>query len=354
VDTPIPAPDKMDAPSILALLNRAAFGRLATYAPPHGAQPGHCYVVPLQFLHKDGILYLITTAGRKLANLRAAPSAVCFALDVTDGRGWTSICAWGTYGDVTDRLEQLRVTAAAFDKYPEGTTKQAVSLLRSITPGSGHRARARAGINHNPVFGRIALRSMAGRRWGRLRLPAGTPLLRTRPAPPATSGRRGPPIRLDRAGCDALLAARPLARLGCYDRARQRAYCLPMWYIGDDESLWFYQPMGGTLLDALRTHPQGVCAQVDDLDCSPDADPTQPWRSVLAEGSATVYTLGPDSLLPVDRQVALLRAIRARLERFAIRSPFIPPDPSGTLPPGALIRLRVETLAGQATGALLP
>lgn len=347
VQIPDAGPQKLAAAAILALLDGAPFGRLATYAPPQGDRAGRSYVVPLQFLHSGGVIRLVTTAGRKLTNLRAAPGAACFALDLTTGDGWTSVCAWGDYRDVTELGERLDIMAASFSKYPAGTTRQAVSLLRRVAPGGG--AEAERG-GRAPVFGRVAIKSMAGRHWPGLLLSAGPALVHPAP-PPAPDSPRRPPERLSRAACRELLAARPLVRLGCYSPARARMYCLPLWFESVGDSLWFYHPPGGAaLLAALREHPQGVCAQVDNLDCSPAADPGQPWRSALAEGVASVHPLGLDADLPLAVQMTLLRAIRARLERFAIHSVFVPPDPDLAPPAGALIRLRIEALSGQATG----
>ncbi len=347
VQNPDALPQKLDAATILTLLDGAPFGRLATYAPPQGTRAGRCYVVPLQFLHSGGVIRLVTTAGRKLTNLRAAPQAVCFAFDLTSGDGWTSVCAWGEYSEVTDLGERMEIMAASFSKYPEGTTKQAVSLLRRVAPVSAGQSDR---TNRSPVFGRIRIKSMAGRYWPGLLLTAGAGLIH--PAgTPAGAGPRRPPERLPRAACRDLLEARPLVRVGCYHPARERMYCLPLWTVIEGDSLWFYHPPGGAaLLDALREHPRGVCAQVDNLDCSPAADPGQPWRSALAEGPATVHTLGPDAAVPVAQQAALLRAMRTRLAGFAIRSIFVPPDPDLAPPAGALIRLQIESLSGQATG----
>ncbi|HMA33029.1 MAG TPA: pyridoxamine 5'-phosphate oxidase family protein, partial [Chloroflexia bacterium] len=165
---------------------------------------------------------------------------------------------------------------------------------------------------------------------------------------------RARPLPLDLDACRALLAARPLARLGCYHPARARTYCLPLWFAVENNDLWFYHPGDGQMLAAaLRAHPEGICAQVDDLDCSPDADPGQPWRSVLAEGAARVFTLGPEATLPPARQRAILRAIRERLAAFAIDSVFVPPDPDLLPPTGVLLRLRVRIMSGQATGTPL-
>src|SRR4051794_23574931 len=90
-------PEKMSAEAIFALLDRAPFGRLATYLPPHDGEPGRSYVVPLQFVQREGGLLIITRPGRKVDALRAHPNGVCMQVDVTEGDGWTSLCAWGSY-----------------------------------------------------------------------------------------------------------------------------------------------------------------------------------------------------------------------------------------------------------------
>lgn len=343
---PPSGPDKLPAGAIFALLDGAPFGRLATYAPAPGA--GRCYVVPLQFLHRDECIYLITTPGRKLANLRAAPGAACFQLDLTEGAGWTSVCAWGEYTDVQDLRTRLSVLSASFSKYPDRTTHQAVSWLRQHRPrvGSGPDAAARA-----LAIGAITIRSVSGRYWPGLLLSVGPDLVRPSRRVPRVVGPRSRPIQLDLAACRAVLESRPLGRVGCYHPARGRMYCLPLWFAVEGNDLWFYHPPGGQVLTAaLREHPHGVCVQVDNLDCSPEADPGQPWHSVLAEGHTTVYPLGPEGGLPVDRQHGILRSIRARLQAFAIDSVFVPPDPDLAPPPGTLVRLRLHTISGQATG----
>ena len=85
----------------------------------------------LPFLHREGRIYSITRPGRKLRNLQAAPRGVCFQLDLTEGAGWTSVCAWGDYHNVDQLRERLSILSASFTKYPDRTTHQAVSWLRS-------------------------------------------------------------------------------------------------------------------------------------------------------------------------------------------------------------------------------
>jgi nitroimidazol reductase NimA-like FMN-containing flavoprotein (pyridoxamine 5'-phosphate oxidase superfamily) len=247
--------------------------------------------------------------------------------------------------------ERLSILSASFTKYPDRTTHQAVSWLRSHTPRLGHLSNPAA--SQSFVIGCLALTSVSGRSWPGLLLSAGPRLVHPTSPVAAVLHGRGRPVRLDLDGCWEVLNARPLARLGCYHPARERTYCLPLWFAIEGRDLWFYHPGGSgqALIEALREHPHGVCAQVDDLDCSPAADPGQPWRSVVAEGPVTVFALDSGDELPSERRHEILHTIRRRLHAFAIESMFVPPDPDLAPPAGFLLRLRMQVMGGQATGS---
>ena len=338
------APIKLPAEAIFALLDGAPFGRLTTYAPPSEGATGRVYVVPLQFVHRPGRLYLITRPGRKLTNLQATPRGVCLQLDLAEPAGWTSVCAWGDYRDVSDRGERVAAVFASFQKYPSRTARQGISMIRRRTPLGWHSG---AGAF---VVGALELGTVSGRQWPGLILPPSSPLLQPG-LPDAPEHHRGAPIFLTRAQCFQVLDDRPLARLGCYHPAKARCYCVPLWFLRQGADLWFYHPHAhGALVEALTSHPSGVCVQVDSLDCSRDSDPAQPWRSVLAEGQVALVPLGPDSPLPVARQAAVLAALRRRLAAFGIAPAYAPPDlPPGSAP-GLLLRVRMARISGQATG----
>jgi nitroimidazol reductase NimA-like FMN-containing flavoprotein (pyridoxamine 5'-phosphate oxidase superfamily) len=337
-------PVKLPAEAIFALLDGAPFGRLTTYAPPSAEGGGRVYVVPLQFVQRPGRLYLITRPGRKLTNLQAAPRGVCLQLDLAEPAGWTSVCAWGDYRDVTDRRERASALLASFQKYPARTVHQGVSMLRRRT------ASAANGGPGTFVIGALELGTVSGRQWPGLVLPPSSPLLQ--PGLPDVSDRaRGAPVFLTRDQCFQVLDDRPLARLGCYHPAKARCYCVPLWFLRQGADLWFYHPRAyGALVDALTAHPHGVCVQVDSLDCSRDSDPAQPWRSVLADGQADLMPLGPDGPLAFARQTELLVALRRRLQGFGIAPPFIPPERPFAPAPGLLLRVRMARISGQATG----
>lgn len=335
-------PVKLPAEAIFALLDGAPFGRLTTYAPPEEAAPGRVYVVPLQFVQRPGRLYLITRPGRKLTNLQAAPQGVCLQLDLAEPAGWTSVCAWGDYRTVTDRGERMAALFASFQKYPARTVQQGVSMVRQRT------GNVLNGGHSSFVVGSLELGTVSGRQWPGLILPPSSPLLQ----PGLTDGPphpRGAPSFLNRAQCLQVLDDRPLARLGCYHPAKARCYCVPLWFLRQGADLWFYHPHAhGALVAALTAHPQGVCVQVDSLDCSRDSDPAQPWRSVLAEGRAALVPLGPTSPLPLARQSDILTALRQRLHAASIAPAFVPPAPPAAS--GLLLHIRMERISGQATG----
>jgi nitroimidazol reductase NimA-like FMN-containing flavoprotein (pyridoxamine 5'-phosphate oxidase superfamily) len=334
------APVKLPAEAIFALLDIAPFGRLTTYSPSAAPAEGQTYVVPLQFIHRAGRLYLITRPGRKVRNLRAAPRGVCLQIDLAEPAGWTSVCAWGNYRDVTDRGEQMAALFGSFQKYPARTVSQGMSMLRQRAPGPLGYSSARGDL----VVGALELTNVSGRQWQGLTLPPGSPLLR--PGYPAGQPVRGRPIALTGPECLAVLDDRPLARLGCYHPAKARCYCVPLWFMRHKHDLWFYQPHAqGALMAALAAHPHGVCVQVDSLDCGPTADPAQPWHSVLAEGRVEI--------VPLDQagtQIGLFEELCRRLTAFGVPEEFIPPESVSAAPMGLLLRVRMERISGQATG----
>jgi nitroimidazol reductase NimA-like FMN-containing flavoprotein (pyridoxamine 5'-phosphate oxidase superfamily) len=335
-------PVKLPAEAIFALLDGAPFGRLATYAPATGATGGRVYVVPLQFVHRPGRLYLITRPGRKLTNLQATPRGVCLQLDLAEPAGWTSVCAWGDYRDVTDPRERMAAVFASFQKYPARTARQGVSMIRRRTPLGWHSGGGAF------VVGALELGAVSGRQWPGLILPPSSPLLQPGLSEPSEHP-RGAPVFLTRTQCFQVLDDRPLARLGCYHPAKARCYCVPLWFLRRRADLWFYHPRAhGALVQALTEHPRGVCVQVDSLDCSRDSDPAQPWRSVLAEGQVELVPFGPGSPLSVAQQADVLAALRRRLFAFGIAPDYAPPDLPAAR--GLLLRVRMERISGQATG----
>jgi nitroimidazol reductase NimA-like FMN-containing flavoprotein (pyridoxamine 5'-phosphate oxidase superfamily) len=299
-------------------------------------------VVPLQFVQRPGRLYLITRPGRKLTNLQATPRGVCLQLDLAEPAGWTSVCAWGDYRDVTDPRERMAAVFASFQKYPARTVHQGASMVR-------RRTRALLGGEApDLVVGALVLGAVSGRLWPGLILPPSSPLLQPG-LTDAPDRARGAPVFLTRAQCFQVLDDRPLARLGCYHPAKARCYCVPLWFLRRRADLWFYHPRAhGALVQALTEHPHGVCVQVDSLDCSRDSDPAQPWRSVLAEGRAELVPFGPGSPLPVAAQADVLTALRHRLAAFGIAPDYAPPDLPAAR--GLLLRVRMERISGQATG----
>ncbi|MCD0487825.1 pyridoxamine 5'-phosphate oxidase family protein [Pedobacter sp. MC2016-14] len=81
------------------LLKQQATGRLGCHA--HGIT----YVVPINYVYRDGCIYGHSAIGKKIQMLRNNPE-VCFQVDIIESLvKWQSVIAWGTYQEITNRKE---------------------------------------------------------------------------------------------------------------------------------------------------------------------------------------------------------------------------------------------------------
>lgn len=67
------------------------------------------YVVPINYVYKNGYIYGHSASGKKIATLRKNPQ-VCFQVDdIENIMTWKSVIAWGTYSEITEREEMQTV-----------------------------------------------------------------------------------------------------------------------------------------------------------------------------------------------------------------------------------------------------
>ena len=81
------------------LLKKQVTGRIGCHAD------GTTYIVPINYVYKDGYIYGHSAAGKKIDMLRTNPK-VCFQVDDIESIvKWKSVIAWGTYEEITNRIE---------------------------------------------------------------------------------------------------------------------------------------------------------------------------------------------------------------------------------------------------------
>jgi nitroimidazol reductase NimA-like FMN-containing flavoprotein (pyridoxamine 5'-phosphate oxidase superfamily) len=84
------------------LLKQQVTGRIGCHAD------GITYVVPINYVYKDGCIYGHSAEGKKIKMLRNNPQ-VCFQVDdIENILKWKSVIAWGVYRQITDREEMQK------------------------------------------------------------------------------------------------------------------------------------------------------------------------------------------------------------------------------------------------------
>ncbi|PWK79094.1 hypothetical protein LX99_01550 [Mucilaginibacter oryzae] len=97
---------KLTQPEIEALLSRQITGRLGCHAE------GTTYVVPVNYVYKNGIIYAHSGPGKKIEMMRQNPE-VCFEVDeIKSIFSWKSVIAWGRFEEITEIDEQQQAMQA--------------------------------------------------------------------------------------------------------------------------------------------------------------------------------------------------------------------------------------------------
>jgi len=82
------------------LLKTQVVGRIACQAD------GDVYIVPMNYVYRDGSIYGHSGEGKKISMMRKNPS-VCFEVDaITDIFNWQSVIAKGVYEEIDDIEEK--------------------------------------------------------------------------------------------------------------------------------------------------------------------------------------------------------------------------------------------------------
>ena len=88
------------------LLNQQLTGRIGVHAD------GETYIVPINYVYRDGCVYAHSGPGKKMDMLEKNPQ-VCFQVDdIRALTNWESVIAWGTFKKIVDRKEMNRAMMA--------------------------------------------------------------------------------------------------------------------------------------------------------------------------------------------------------------------------------------------------
>jgi len=126
------------------LLSRNRVGRLGCVL-----EDGGPYVVPVNYLYRDGNVYIHSHPGQKISAMKAN-NKVCLQTDQIsyDGFTWQSVIAFGEFQVVSDKDEIDRLLDAMFDRFPGFTPVEA-----DID---------RPGHNRDPIVFRITVHKITG------------------------------------------------------------------------------------------------------------------------------------------------------------------------------------------------
>ena len=103
------------------LLKQQVTGRIGCHAG------GITYIVPVNYVYKDGYILGHSAAGKKIEMLKTNPE-VCFEVyDIESIFKWKSVIAWGRYEEITDIEEKQQAMQGIIHR-----------IMPLVTSPSGH------------------------------------------------------------------------------------------------------------------------------------------------------------------------------------------------------------------------
>ncbi|HEY9000715.1 MAG TPA: pyridoxamine 5'-phosphate oxidase family protein [Mucilaginibacter sp.] len=94
---------QLNEKQIEGLLREQVIGRLACH------YNGESYIVPLNYVYKDGMIYAHSGPGKKIDMMRNSPR-VCFEVeDIESIFQWRCVIVWGAFEEISDEDEKQQV-----------------------------------------------------------------------------------------------------------------------------------------------------------------------------------------------------------------------------------------------------
>lgn len=143
---------KLDQKEIDDLLGRQIIGRLGCHTR------GLTYVVPVNYVYKNGTIYAHSGPGKKIEMMRKNPK-VCFEVDEIESTfRWKSVIAWGRFEQITEISEKEQVMQLLIHRIMPYADHPSAHPSHGITPNDYD-----IGTNIDLIIYKIVLSQMTGR-----------------------------------------------------------------------------------------------------------------------------------------------------------------------------------------------
>ena len=134
------------------LLRRQVIGHLGCHAA------GETYVVPINFVYKDLVVYAQSGAGKKLDMMRKNP-AVCLEVpEIIDTFNWKSVVLKGNFEEVTNEEEKKMALGLIIHKLMPLAKKPEDKAAHGIDSANEHGTE-----NMEPIVFKIVIKKRSGR-----------------------------------------------------------------------------------------------------------------------------------------------------------------------------------------------
>ena len=114
----------------LELLSAVRIGRLGCI------DNGEPYVVPINYVFEDGLIYSHSLPGRKIDALRAHPRACLQVDEIEDDFNWRSVLAYGDFEEIRSPTDRRTVLNKLLSRFPQLTPVESVMARDASAPDS--------------------------------------------------------------------------------------------------------------------------------------------------------------------------------------------------------------------------
>jgi nitroimidazol reductase NimA-like FMN-containing flavoprotein (pyridoxamine 5'-phosphate oxidase superfamily) len=94
------------------------------------------YVVPINYLFKDGFIYSHSQPGRKIEVLRAHPRSCLQVDEIWDDFNWRSAIAYGNYEEIRNPSDRRDILTKLLSHFPLLTPVESVTAQDANAPDS--------------------------------------------------------------------------------------------------------------------------------------------------------------------------------------------------------------------------